>query len=246
MKKIIIGILIVLMTWLFQDNSGIQNVQAQEVGIGNVIFEDNNDSLSANDFSINELSYTIINLHLILIEKTSAVGNYEWETLSTIKRLEELTKTDIIEMLDVSTNKEDTLTKYLNDSNKELQKWDAIVTYIKQEMEIFKGDMQSCIAEKSISDKAYFDAIERYDQKIMEASLTDAIVYENCIAKNRIQYNAKIGIMNKLVFYLALLQKKYDMLFVKQEIITKNFKIFRDDILPDLNKIDALIKQYTW
>ncbi len=234
------------MTWLFQDNSGIQNVQAQEVGIGNIIFEDNNDSLSANDFSINELSYTIINLHLILIEKTSAVGNYEWETLSTIKRLEELTKTDIIEMLDVSTNKEDTLTKYLNDSNKELQKWDAIVTYIKQEMEIFKGDMQSCITEKSISDKAYFDAIERYDQKIMEASLTDAIVHENCIAKNRIQYNAKIGIMNKLVFYLALLQKKYDVLFVKQEIITKNFKIFRDDILPDLNKIDALIKQYTW
>lgn len=113
-------------------------------------------------------------------------------------------------------------------------------------MEIFKGDMQSCIIEKNISDKAYFDAIERYDQDIMETSLTDSIGYENCVAENRIQYNAKIGIMNKLVFYLGVLQKKYDMLFAKQDIVTKNFKIFRDNMLPDLNQIDELIQQYTF
>ena len=62
--------------------------------------------------------------------------------------------------------------------------------------------MQSCNDEKAISDKAYFDAIERYDQKIMESSLKDSISFEICSAENRIQYNAKTGIARKLVFYL--------------------------------------------
>lgn len=229
-----------------QNSSQMQEVQAQEIGIGDIIFEDDGSTIITNNFLMNELSYTIIQLHLILAEKGSEMGNYESETLTTIKKLEELTKTDIIGLLDVSSSKEEALAKYLSESNKELQKWDAIAAYIKQEMEIFKGDMQSCIIEKNISDKAYFDAIERYDQDIMETSLTDSIGYENCVAENRIQYNAKIGIMNKLVFYLGVLQKKYDMLFAKQDIVTKNFKIFRDNMLPDLNQIDELIQQYTF
>jgi len=41
-----------------------------------------------------------------------------------------------------------------------------------------------------------------------------------------------------------LLQKKYDVLFAKQDILAKNFEIFRDDILPDLNEIDQLLQHY--
>jgi len=41
-----------------------------------------------------------------------------------------------------------------------------------------------------------------------------------------------------------VLQKKYDVLFAKQEILAKNFEVFRDNILPDLNEIDQLLKQY--
>ena len=115
---------------------------------------------------------------------------------------------------------------------------------MKQEMVFLQADMQSCLIEKNISDKAYFDAIDRYDQSIMQTSLTDSIAYEICATKNRIQYNAEIGIANKLVFYLGLLQKKYDILFAKQEILAKNFEIFRDGILPDLNEIDILLQQY--
>jgi hypothetical protein len=115
---------------------------------------------------------------------------------------------------------------------------------MKQEMELLKMDMQSCLVDKTISDKAYFDAIDRYDQNIMEVSLKDSINYETCATENRVQYNAKTGIARKLVFYLGLLQKKYDVLFTKQEIVAQNFDIFRDNILPDLNEIDALLQQY--
>lgn len=73
---------------------------------------------------------------------------------------------------------------------------------MKQEMSILKSDMNSCMIEKDISDKAYFDAIDRYDQNIMEASLAESIRFENCASENRIQYNAKTSIAQKLVFYL--------------------------------------------
>ena len=115
---------------------------------------------------------------------------------------------------------------------------------MKQEMQIIKGDMESCLIEKNISDKSYFDAIDRYDQNIMETSLNESIQYENCASENRIQYNAKTGIAQKLVFYLGVLQKKYDVLFAKQEILAQNFEIFRDKILPDLTQIDQLLQQY--
>lgn len=77
-----------------------------------------------------------------------------------------------------------------------------IAAYMKQEMRIIKGDMESCLIEKNISDKAYFDAIERYDQNIMETSLNESIQHETCATQNRIQYNAKTGIAQKIVFYL--------------------------------------------
>ena len=115
---------------------------------------------------------------------------------------------------------------------------------MKQEMEMIKNDMEACITEKDISDREYFEAMQRYDQNIMNTSLADSINYEKCATENRINYNAKSEVLKKLVFYLALLQKKYDILFEKQEIVAKTFDIFQQDLLPDLNEIDEVLKQY--
>ena len=226
---------------LFQNYSEAQWIQAQSVGLGDIIFETNTTEYW---LTMSEISYAMIQLHLTIAGKNTKASNYEGETLATIQKLEELSKTDIIEVINIATNKQEALTKYLNDCEQNLQKWDSISAYIKQEMIVLKWDMQSCLTEKNISDKAYFDAINRYDQKIMEASLADSITNENCATENRIQYNAKASIAEKLVFYLGLLQKKYDVLFAKQEILAKNFEIFRDNILPDLNEIDQLLQQY--
>ncbi|EKD24910.1 MAG: hypothetical protein ACD_80C00145G0044 [uncultured bacterium (gcode 4)] len=239
MKKIFVIVLMLTIIIAFQNTS-----HAQEVGVGDIIFEENTAEVITHGFLINELSYNITKLHLFIAEKNIEATNYEGKTLMTIKRLEELTKTDVIGILNLSTNKEEALAKYLSDCNQELQKWDIISAYMKQEMGILKEDMQSCLVEKNISDKAYFDAIDRYDQSIMQTSLDESIQYETCAAKNRIQYNAKTGIAQKLVFYLWVLQKKYDLLFTKQEILAQNFTVFRDKILPDLTQIDQLLQQY--
>lgn len=239
MKKAIITVFMLMVIIAFQSP-----LKAQEAGLVDVLFEENTTEIVEYGFLMNELSYAILKLHLIVAEKNIETANYEGESLATIKRLEELTKTDVIEVLNLSINKQEALAKYLTDCDQELQKGDTISAYMKQEMEILKSDMESCLVDKNISDKAYFDAIDRYDQNIMESSLTESIVYENCASENRIQYNAKTSIARKMVFYLGLLQKKYDVLFAKQDILAKNFEIFRDDILPDLNEIDQLLQQY--
>ena len=240
MKKIISIALMAMSIVVFQNPS---HAQGTPVGLGDIVFEDKTPDVVTHGFLMNEISYDIVNLHLFIAGKAA---NYEWETLTTIKKLEELTKTDVVQLLNLSTNKPEALAKYLTDTDHELQKWDAISSYIKQEMLILKWDMDSCLLEKNISDKAYFDAIERYDQNIMETSLSESITYQNCATENRIQYNAKTNIAAKLVFYLWLLQKKYDVLFAKQEIVAQNFQIFRDNILPDLNEIDTLLQQYNF
>lgn len=241
MKKIILAILVLISIIAFQSTS-----LAEDVGVSDIVFEEETTQSVEHGFLINELSYTIIKLHLTLAGKNIETVNYQGETLATIKRLEELTKTDVVALLNLSINKEEVLAKYLTECDQELQKWDTISAYMKQEMDILKSDMEACITDKGISDKAYFDAIDRYDQNIMDVSLNDSIKYENCAVENRIQYNAKTSVARKLVFYLWLLQKKYDILFAKQEIVTQNFTIFRDKILPDLNQIDELLKQYTF
>ena len=241
MKKIILAILVLISIIAFQSTS-----LAEDVGVSDIVFEEETTQSVEHGFLINELSYTIIKLHLTLAGKNIETVNYQGETLATIKRLEELTKTDVVALLNLSTNKEEVLAKYLTECDQELQKWDTISAYMKQEMDILKSDMEACITDKGISDKAYFDAIDRYDQNIMDVSLNVSIKYENCAVENRIQYNAKTSVARKLVFYLWLLQKKYDILFAKQEIVTQNFTIFRDKILPDLNQIDELLKQYTF
>ncbi len=221
--------------------------QAEDVGLSDVIFEE--DTVTQNvthGFLMNELSYTLIKLHLVIAGKSIETINYEGEILEIIQKLEELTRTDVIELLNMSADKEEALTKYLTECDQNLQKWDIMVTYMKQEMNILKEDMQSCLIEKNISDKVYFDAVDSYDQNMMQAALTDSIKYETCATEKRITYNAQTSILRKLVFYLWVLQKKYDVLFTKQDIVTKNYKIFRDNILTDLNEIDDLLKQYNF
>ncbi len=218
--------------------------EAADIGLWEVVFEDTIISEIEHGFLINDLWYTLVKLHLTIASRDLQFADYQGEALENIKKLEELTKQDIIETLYLAEDKQAALSTYLETCNHELQRWDTIAAYMKQEMEMTKNDMEACITEKNISDREYFEAMQRYDQNIMDISLADSISHEKCATENRINYNAKSEVLKKLVFYLGLLQKKYDMLFEKQEIVAKTFEIFKQDLLPDLNEIDEVLKQY--
>lgn len=241
LKKTLIALL--LLTSIFTIQHSSQAAEVEEPGLKTILFEQKPEAV-IHGFATNELWYILIKLHTLAAGKDIITINYQWEELEIIKNIEELTKTNIIQLLDLAPDKQAALSDYLKTSFEELSKWDTIAAYMRQEMEIIKLDMQACITDKQISDKMYFEAMNMYDQKIMETSLKESIQYETCASQKRIQYNAKASLMNKLVFYVWLLQKKYDILFAKQEILAKNFEIFRDNILPDLNEINALIQQY--
>lgn len=244
MKKIIVIIIILMGILAIQYSPNTAKAQIpEEIGVGEIIFEEKS-TIPEFMFLTNDIGYTLIKLHLSIADKNLDQANYQWEALATIKKLEELTKKDIIETLYLAKDKKETLLAYLKECQNTLQKWDAIATYMKQEMNMIKGDMEICITQKNIYDKEYFDAIEKYDQQRMEETLAESIVYEKCAIENRIQYNAKGELVKKIVFYLGMLQKKYDMLFEKQDIVAKEFNIFQENILPDLNEIDKVLKQY--
>ncbi len=221
-------------------------LQAQEVGVGEIIFELPSQQHVTHGISIEEISYTLVRLHVNIAGKQTESINYQWEILDSIKKLEELTKRDIIQTLDLAKNKEEALNNYLIACEEQLQKGTIASLYLKQEMNIFKQNMEACLQDKAIYDKMYVDAMNRYDESIMQMALQNSIVYETCASKNRIQHNARINITRKLVFYLGMLQKKYDILFQKQDIITKNFEVFRDNILPELIEINNILQKYNF
>lgn len=240
-KKIITTIIIALMI----STVAIQHApHAQEVGVSDILFVETTSPIMIHGFAIDEIGYGAIKLHLLIANKNVQNIEYQGEILQTLKTLEELTKKDVIDMLDIATEKEKTLHEYLIHCFQELQKGESILAYMKQEMNIIKWDMDACLTDKSLSDKEYFNAIEEYDQEMMDKALTDSLRYETCATQNRIAYNAKVTLARKLTFYLWTLQKKYDLLEEKQDIVANNFTVFRDNILPDLNQIDELLKQY--
>ena len=153
---------------------------------------------------------------------------------------------DVIQLLDRASDKQWALATYLNKCYQEIHKGEMASIYLKQMIGITKIEMDACIIDKNISDRMYFEAIHMYDKNIMETSLAESIHYEQCISTQRIQHNAKTIIANKLGGYIWRLQTKYDTLYKNQDILAENFEIFRDNILPELNRIDQLLKQYNF
>lgn len=240
-KKICIALSIVVGIFMIQHSPHAEKIE--EVGLNTILFEQKPEQ-NIHGFSTSNISYTLIQLHTRAAWKDSFNINYQWEELEIIKNIEELTKANVITLLDLAPNKQVALSAYLQASYKALNKWDVMSAYMRQEMEMIKIDMQACIIDKKISDKLYFEAMNIYDQKTMDMALKDSIHHEKCVSEKKIQHNAKTSIVNKLVFYLWLLQKKYDLLFAKQEVLAKNFEVFRDNILPDLNEIRTVLQQY--
>ena len=87
-----------------------------------MVFEDTTTSEITHGFLINDLGYTLIKLHLTIANRDLQLADYQGEALENIKKLEELTKQDIIETLYLAEDKQAALSTYLETCNHELQK----------------------------------------------------------------------------------------------------------------------------
>ncbi len=222
----------------------VSAVSAQGIGITNIIYQ-NGAPAENNIQSIlpNNIAFETVKLHLGLTRLTSSI-NPEEESLATLKELENLSKTDVIGWLTIATDKQKMLTEYLTQSSTTLQKGDTLISFLKQELALLQLDMRACLVDKSISDQAYFDSVNIYDQSGSQQAIQTSIASDTCASQNRIQSNAKTYLLEKIVFFTSVLQQKYNLLFNNQDTIVNHFDVISDSMLQKLNLINETLKTY--
>lgn len=237
MKKII---------WIVSLLTLVGTVSAQGIGMTDVIYQNGSSTTSMqNSQSIlaNNIAFETIKLHLRLTRLTSNI-NPEEEGLATLKEVEDLSKTDVIGWLTLATDKQKMLSDYLTQSNAALQKWDMLISFLRQELALLQLDMRACLIDKTIADKAYFDSVNIYDQSGSEKAIQTSIASDTCASQNRIQSNAKTYLLDKIVFFTSILQQKYNLLFNDQDTIVNHFDVISDSMLQKLNMINETLKTY--
>jgi len=221
---------------------------AQTPGLWGVIYEDKTTTIaSASPVNlINQISFDIIQIHLMIAGENIQWTEYESQLLSITKQVEELTKTNIISILELSDDKQKALQTYITDTQDALQKWDMLMIYSRQDLNIIQSDLKACTVEKNMADKAYFDGLNTYNQTDMDTALQTVVQNDTCISQKRIEYNAKLAIVNKLAVYLGFLQDKYNIIFAKQDLIVNHFDVIKNDILAQLNEINQVLNRYNF
>jgi hypothetical protein len=212
--------------------------------LGTVIYEEPQVTTeTTSSVLLNNLSFEAIKIHLSLGKIISDV-NPEGDALVTLKTMEELVKTDIVEALGLSDNKQETLKQYLTQSQEYLGKGISIITFMWQELSFIKLDLNSCTVDKTNTDKLYFDSVNNYDRSSSEQALEESIKNDACASQKRIEYNAKVYLLDKMTFYQGLLQEKYDLISAKQDTLISHFDVISDNVLTELQTINDTLKRY--
>jgi len=188
----------------------------------------------------NMMSIWLVNAHLKIGLKLDT--NQNLSILETIKQLEELALLDIIETLELSNNKEKTLEKFFSKSENTINIANIQITQLSQEVNFFKADISTCTQQKTVADQRYFESIKNYDAIELKEALEDASKLSICISENRVNYNAKGELLNKILYYYKMLENKYKYLDFKKDTIIKHFDIIKNDILTELNNVQRVLE----
>lgn len=218
---------------------------AQDVGISEIIYqEDTAEQVSAIITTLpNNISFELIKKHLTLAKILGSASPTD-DALDTIKNLEDLLKTDILQALSMTDDKRTTLTNYLTACDQYLEKWNSAIISIKQELALIKLEMNACQVDKESADRGYFQWIDAYDDQSSQQALTQSIENEKCVTEKRIQYNAKVYLLDKLAFFQSLLKQRYDIIYDEQDIIIDHFEVISDKLIEKLNAINEVLKTY--
>lgn len=219
---------------------------AQDIGINDVIYQEPSQQESIQSPTItlvNNISFELIKKHLTIAGIVENITPSD-EALTVIKGLEDLLKTEIIQALSFSEDKQNTLTTYLTQCNEYLEKWANIIMSLQQELALTKLDMNACQVDKNIADKSYFQWVNNYDDLTAQEALTQSIQSDKCATENRIQYNAKTYLLQKAVFFESLLQERYDLLYNEQNLLVNHFDVISDTLIAKLNLINETLQKY--
>lgn len=210
-----------------------------------IIDNDETVAIDFSDFSLQliKIHYKISNIPINIVQKETLSDSSD---LWIINKLQQLGKTDLIAILDVAWNKQKALIWYLDEVQNALDKSANLIISLNQEINWLNFDMNTCLSQKSQSDKTFFDSLNSYDELLMKQAMEESIKYWECASNNRIKLNAKTAMLDKLNFYNNILQQKYDFIISKQDMIVKNYSVIKYEILQQLNEISSVLDSYKW
>ncbi|MEI8092544.1 MAG: hypothetical protein WCG98_10775 [bacterium] len=112
--------------------------------------------MTATSLLLNNISFELVKTHLNL---ANIAGNAspEDDLLKTLKNTEDLAKTDILEALRLSNDKQKTLDDYISNCNIALAQGETTLMFLQQELSLLKLDMDACQVDKDAADKQYFE-----------------------------------------------------------------------------------------
>lgn len=238
-------IILVFLVW------NISILFAQE-GIQQIIYTDpvqQTESQQNNNeiYSASTLWYTLYTIHMT-IGIWLPISSWNFLDLNYVQLINELRNTmlyNVMDLLEFEQDKWKIMNQYLDVLDSSLIKSDFALMNIEEEMSLLTYNITSCSVSKRAADKTYVDSINSlYEPQFMNESLQESIKYGECISDNKIQYNAKKILSDKIAFYRSLLKIKYDYLFANKDLIVDHYVMIKNDLLQRLLNLKTTLQKY--
>ena len=213
-------------------------------GLGSVIYEISpNQTTTSQDISLSNIGFTLVQRHLQIANIFTTLETNE-NSLTTIQSLELLAQRDIIQELNISNNKTQTIKGYLQEADKAISASAAMQEILKGQLIDLESNINACKIDKSRADQVYFASIDNYNEEESEQALTQSIAFDACASRNRIQHNAKAYIQSKLMYYTNIIQAKSKIIDQEQDNLILHFDVMSPSILDKLNNITQSLASY--
>jgi len=222
----------------------ISSMFVYSFGVQQIIYSSDNLNIIKPVSSI-QLSKELISSHIKIWKHSYEVDFNNWTSLEIINNLKDLLTLNIAQEMEMSTNKKEYLEKYLNDVYKALSNSNQKINELTNEIDKYDSKMQLCIMQKENSDSDFFSSIDTQDDSQMQNAINISKENAKCIWENKVEVNSRKALLTTITYYDNLLQKKYDYILPKKDIIIKHFDLMKDNLLEELFRTrEVLLKNY--
>jgi len=151
---------------------------------------------------------------------------------------------DIVAVLDQSPNKSEVIQIYLDSTHELLVRAYTELDRAALRINVFRGLMESCLIDKNLADSLFFDAVHNNDDIQAQINLEDSLRASGCATDYRVQLNALQTQYNKLLFYVTILQDKYNYIDTHRINIEQYFFVLKPELLRDLTAIASQLQSF--
>jgi hypothetical protein len=147
---------------------------------------------------------------------------------------------DIISAVSASTNKTQTINRYMSDLSDGINQLTSQIQYYQSKFDEAHSHISECSASKKSSDAAVIEAINQDRLTSLESLITASVVAGQCEAQYRISSNAYQLVTAKYERLLRLLTKKQSLIEQHQSLIVQYPEvILNPEIIQELSQISS-------